>query len=328
MTTALIAMESDAGWQSPPGVELRFCATDGASIEAALDEKVEILLTDELPPGAERASGLRWLQLFSSGTDQLFGHPLIRRDIRLSNAAGTSAAHMAEFILARLLYHTKQLRAFEQLQQQHVWPDRIGMSRPSLRGKTALVIGYGGVGRETARLFNVLGMRIIAVTRDGNRASYRGYASHPDFGDPEATLPERVVAPDRLHEVLPPADVIVVAAPLTAATKHMINAAALAHTKPEAILINIARGGVVDTAALVDALDSGRLAHAYLDVHEQEPLPASSPLWDHPAISITPHMSGVMPDPVPALRDLFLQNLERFRDGRRLINQLEPQTFR
>src|SRR6476469_9225178 len=133
MMRALIAMEPDAGWDNmPAGVELRFCGAGVAALDTALDDSVDILVTDAMPSSDERCGGLRWLQLLSAGTNQIAGHPLMQHDIRVSNAAGTSAAHIAEFIVARLLYHTKELRAFEELQLHHHWPDRVAMSRPGL----------------------------------------------------------------------------------------------------------------------------------------------------------------------------------------------------
>jgi len=328
MIKALVAMDADATWDDlPPGVELQFCAGDVAAIDAALDDDVEILLTDAMPSTDKRCGGLRWLQLLSAGTDQLGGHPLMLRDIRVSNAAGTSAAHIAEFIVARLLYHTKELRVFDELQRRHHWPDRVAMARPGLHNKQALIVGYGGVGRETARLLAAFGMRIVAVARDPARTAYHGYMPTSYFGDPDGMLPEQIIAPDALHEAVAAADVIVLAVPLTPATHHLIDARALASAKDSAILINIARGAVVDTTALLEALDTGLLAHAYLDVFEQEPLPSDSSLWDHPRVSITPHMAGVMPDSAPPLRDLFRQNLRRYSDGQPLINQLDRQRF-
>lgn len=332
MIKALVAMEPDAAWDDytqriPAGVELQFCAGDVAAINAALDDDVEILLTDAMPSTDQRSAGLRWLQLLSAGTDQLIGHPLMRHDVRVSNAAGTSAAHIAEFIVARLLYHTKELRAFDQLQRNHQWPDRIAMSRPSLYGKQALIVGYGGVGRETARLLTALGMRIVAVARTPNPMAYRGYTPTANFGDPDGTLPDRIITLDALPEALASADVIVLAVPLTSATHHLIDARILASTKASAILINIARGAVIDTPALLAALDQQQLAHAYLDVFEQEPLPPDSPMWDHPHVSVTPHMAGVLPDSAPVLRDLFRQNLRRYIDGQTLINQLDRRQF-
>lgn len=325
---ALVAMEPDPAWDDlVPSVELRFCDGDVAAIDAALDDNIEILLTDAMPSSDERCSGLRWLQLLSAGTDQLAGHPLMKHDIRVSNAAGASAVHIAELIVARLLYHTKELRAFAELQRQHHWPDRVAMARPGLRDKRALIIGYGGVGRETARLLSAFGMRIVAVTRNPRQKRYLGYAPSPGFGDPDGILPEQYLTSNALHDVLPSADVVVLAVPLTPKTNHLIDARVLAEFKDSAILINVARGGVVDTDALIEALDAGQLAHAYLDVFEQEPLPPDSSLWNHSRVSITPHMAGVMPDVTPVLRDLFRQNLWRYIDGQPLINELERERF-
>ena len=325
---ALVAMEPDAAWDDlAPGLEVRFCGADVAALDATLDDDVEILLTDAMPSSAERCAGLRWVQLLSAGTDQLNGHPLMQHEVRLSNAAGASAVHIAEFIVARVLYHIKEFRAFDELQRRHRWPDRVAMSRPPLRDMRALIVGYGGVGREAARLLAALGMRIVAVARDPQPKPYRGYSPYPGFGDPDGVLPEQIVTTGALHDVLPDADVVVLAVPLTSSTEHLIGAEALGRMKESAILINIARGGVVDTQALIEALDRGRPAHAYLDVFEQEPLPPDSPLWEHPRITITPHMAGVMPDVAPTLRDLFRQNLRRYMDGQPLINELDRQRF-
>jgi phosphoglycerate dehydrogenase-like enzyme len=156
------------------------------------------------------------------------------------------------------------------------------------------------------------------------KRTYDGYLAYPGIGDPDASLPERIVPPDALTDVVPDADVIAVSVSLNPSTFHLVNAALLARCRPSAILINTARGPVVDSEALVRALDAGQLAHAYLDVFDEEPLPPDSPLWVHPAISVSPHMAGVMPDAALKLEQLFLANLERYRRGERLINQLRP----
>jgi phosphoglycerate dehydrogenase-like enzyme len=150
---------------------------------------------------------------------------------------------------------------------------------------------------------------------------------YPGTGDPEARLPERIVATAELHDAQAEADIVVLAVPLLPSTQHLIDAAALARMKQSAILINVARGPIVDAAALLAALDREQLAHAYLDVFEQEPLPADSPLWKHPRVSITPHIAGAAPDFAPKQRDLFLQNLGRYRSSQPLINQLDRETF-
>jgi phosphoglycerate dehydrogenase-like enzyme len=324
----LITTHAPEEWtELPSDIQVTFCDYDSHAIDQAITPETEVLVTDALPTALERCRGLRYVQLLSAGANQLLGHPLAAHDALFASAAGISAVHIAEHIVARVLYHTKELRAFEQLQRQHVWPNRVSMSRPSLRGMCALIIGYGGVGREAARLLDALGMRVIAVTSDGARRLYGGYLPYPGIGDPHGRIPGQVVAPDALPSVLPEASVVILAVPLTGATRAMISAAELSSMRQDAIVINVGRGAVVDTGALLAALDARKIAHAYLDVFEQEPLPADSPLWDHPHISLTPHMAGVMPDDSVKYRDLFLQNLARYRNGERLLNQLDRAKF-
>jgi phosphoglycerate dehydrogenase-like enzyme len=324
----LITTHAPEEWTDlPADLRVAFCGYASDEIDRAITSDTEILVTDALPTALERCGGLRWVQLLSAGANQLIGHPLARREILFSSAAGISAVYIAEHVVARLLFHTKELRAFEQFQHAHTWPDRSAMARPSLRGRTALIVGYGGVGRETARLLSAFGMRIIAATADGRRQPYTGYLPYAGAGDPEARIPERVIATAALHDALPAADVVVLAVPLTPATRALIDAAALAQMRPDAILINVGRGAVIDTPALLAALDAQQIACAYLDVFEQEPLPSDSPLWDHPRVSITAHMAGVMPDDSARYCDLFVQNLARYRAGDRLLNLLDRQKF-
>jgi phosphoglycerate dehydrogenase-like enzyme len=310
----------------PDDVELRVCEPE--ALDAALDDEVEVFVGETLPSGEKGANGLRWIQLASAGTDQLLGHPLMRRDLLVSGAAGINALPIAEFVLARILYHTKGLRAFEQAQREHEWPEeRVSLINPALHGMRALLVGYGGIGRETARLLSTLGVWITTATSSSERKPYEGFMPYAGTGDPDARLPETFVSTHNIHDALSEADFVVLALPLLPATQHLIDAAALEHMKETAILINVARGPIVDTAALLAALDRSQFAHAYLDVFEEEPLPADSPLWDHPRVSITPHIAGGMPDFAPKLRQLFLENLGRYRSGQQLINQLDREKF-
>ena len=313
----------------PAGLEMRGCGDEPSAIDATIDEDTEILVADAMPTNMERCSGLRWIQLLSAGCNQLVGHPLLARDLQITNASGTNAVYIAEFVVAQLLAHTKGLREFDRLQQAVIWPDdRMPLARPSLRGMCAVIVGYGAIGRETARLLAALGLRIIAVSSSAARKPYQGYAPFDEFGDPASQLPERIVATADMGTVLPEADVVVLAVPLLPATQHLIDAAALASMKPSAILFNVARGPVVDTVALVGALDHGQLAHAYLDVFETEPLPVESRLWLHPRVSITPHITGTMPNHPRRLGDLFLQNLARYRNGQPLLNRVDRHALR
>ena len=327
----LIATHAPHEWSELPGdLQVTFCAYPAEAVEHAMSPDTEVLVTDALPLTLEHCNQLRWVQLLSAGANQVLGHPLAVRTeppVRFTSAAGISAVHIAEHVVARVLYHTKELRSFERLQREHVWPDRTAMARPDLRGKTALIVGYGGVGRETARLLAAFGMRILAVTRDGQRVRYAGYVPYPGTGDPEALLPEHIYATPELERALPGADVVILSVPLTDATHHLLDSDAFQRMRSHAILINVGRGAVLDTAALLTALDAGRLAHAYLDVFAQEPLPPDSELWDHASISITPHMAGVMPDDITRYRALFLQNQVLYRAGERMLNELDTSRF-
>jgi phosphoglycerate dehydrogenase-like enzyme len=192
-----------------------------------------------------------------------------------------------------LLRHARRLPEFEANQREHAW-QRVECDE--LTGKTLVVVGVGGIGREVARLASAFGMRVLGVRRSPG---------------PEPHV-EALYPPERLAEVLPQADYLVLACPLTRETRGLINAERLALLTPDAYLVNIARGGVVVEAALIEALRAGRLAGAALDVFEQEPLPPESPLWSLPNVIVTPHNSAASPRTLDRGAAIFLDNLRRF----------------
>jgi phosphoglycerate dehydrogenase-like enzyme len=177
-----------------------------------------------------------------------------------------------------------------------------------LNGQVLLIVGYGSIGRELARRAKAFDMRVWGVTRSGE-------------GDPAHA--ERIVAASQLDEVLPQADYVVVTAPETPATKRLIGAAQIARMKRGARLLNVARGSLLDEAALVRALESGALAGAALDVAETEPLPPESPLWRAPNLLITPHTSAVSDRLWSRETSLLLDLLERWFDGREMFNRVD-----
>jgi phosphoglycerate dehydrogenase-like enzyme len=177
-----------------------------------------------------------------------------------------------------------------------------------LNGQILLIVGYGSIGRELGRRARAFDMRVWGVTRSGE-------------GD--RTHAERIVVASRLDEALPEADYVVIAAPETAETKHLIGAAQIARMKRGARLINVARGSLLDEAALARALESGALGGAALDVAETEPLPAESPLWKAPNLLITPHTSAVSDRLWGRETALLMQLLERWFDGREMFNQVD-----
>ncbi|HTS26381.1 MAG TPA: D-2-hydroxyacid dehydrogenase, partial [Bryobacteraceae bacterium] len=190
--------------------------------------------------------------------------------------------------------------------QQDIWDEPI---RPrELRGASLLVVGLGAIGSEVARLARALGMCVIAVTRSGR---------------PSPELAGRVVPSSALDSLLPEADFVVLAAPETSETHHLMNAVRLAKMKPAAYLVNVARGSLVDEAALAAALRDGRIAGAALDVAGEEPLPESSPLWTLQNCLLTPHLSGASDSLWERQAELLLDNLDRWFSGRELRNRVD-----
>jgi glyoxylate/hydroxypyruvate reductase len=255
----------------------------------------------------ELAPKLRWIQFTSSGVGPfVLKHGLNRPGLTLTNAAGIHAVPLAEHVLLSLLYFWKDVPARLRDQRAHVWERYAGRE---LRGATVLVVGLGAVGQEVARTCRANGLRAVGMRRT-------------PVDDPASLHADAVVSPDRLLDVLPTVDAVVLIAPHTPETEGMIDARALAAMKPGAVLINIARGALVDEGALVAALRSGHLGGAALDVAAVEPLPADSPLWDLPNVLVTAHSASTVDKENGRLTDLFCDNLRRFLDGAPLRNVL------
>lgn len=221
------------------------------------------------------AKRLRFIQSFTAGYEglQLYGVP---PGVMVANAGDSWSPAVAEHGMALLLALVKCLPQAILNQQHHAWGRTHTAQMGSLEGQTLAIIGFGSIGHEFARRAKAFGMTVIGVSRSGK----------PD------PLADEIQPFSRLDTVLPRADVILVAAPYSKDTHHMIGAAQLAACKPGAILLNVARGGLVDPIALVAALKSGRLGAAATDVTDPEPLPADDPLWDAPNLIITPHVAG------------------------------------
>lgn len=251
------------------------------------------------------APALRWLHTPSAGVDHLLIPPVLERDITVTNSAGVHAIPIAEFVMALLLSRAKQLPGFAAAQSAARW-DR-SMEPQELYEQTMLILGIGGIGQEIARRAAGFGMRILG--------SRRSPCPMPGV--------ERVVGMDGWRELLPEADYVILAAPLTEETRGMLDAAAFAAMKPSAYLVNIARGAILDEPAMLAALREGRIAGAALDTFEQEPLPPESPLWSLPNVTITPHATAGSPRMRERQIGLFLENLRRFRNGEPLRNVVD-----
>lgn len=255
----------------------------------------------------EAAPQLRWLHTPSAGVDGLLLPQIRESEIVVTNSAGAHAIPIAEFVLMYMLAHVKQARALAALGPENAWPRGRQMHLGELYGKTLLVIGLGSIGGEVARRAAAFGMRVIGSRR---RPS-------PVEGA------ELVVGEGEWRDALPEADFVLVAAPLTEATRGMVDAAAFARLRPGAYLMNIARGEIVDTGALLAALRDERLSGAALDALPEEPLPPEHPLWQAPNVWITPHISWSSPHSRERTSAIFLENLGRYLRGEPLLNVVD-----
>ena len=208
-------------------------------------------------------------------------------------------------------------------QREGEWPSgRWDLyARPELRGSVLGVVGYGSIGREVGRLGQAFGMRVLALRRRSGRAE-EGYVLEAT-GDRDGAIPDHFYQTQDLCEMLGACDYVVVALPSTPDTYHTIGEAELRAMKPNAYLVNIARGALVDEEALIRALDEGWIAGAGLDVFEQEPLPADSPLWDLENALLSPHVAGFTPHYDDRAVALFAWNLARYVAGEPLLNLVD-----
>ena len=244
---------------------------------------------------------VRWVHSVSAGVEHLPLESMAERGILLTNSAGAYATAMAEYTLAAIIMLSRNLPGWLDGQRARRWLDADTFGGSVLRGKRLGIVGYGAVGRELATAAWALGMEVWATKRS------------PLFLSAEPL--DRLLSPDRLVELVSESDVVVLCASLNRTTSHLIGAAELAAMKPTALLVNVARGGLIDEAALDEALRSGRLRGAMLDVTDREPLPTDSPLWTTPGLLITPHVSGNTPESWATVVEFLCRNLELFFAG-------------
>ncbi|MEM6431353.1 MAG: D-2-hydroxyacid dehydrogenase [Deinococcota bacterium] len=278
--------------------------------EGLLEQATICFDFDRVTPQAQRsAPKLRWIQATSSGIGQFARqHGFAETDITLTNAAGIHARPLAEFVLWAMLAFAKDYPRARKQQRDHVWQR---FSASELSGKTLAVVGLGRIGQEVARLAKLMDMQVIGSKR--NISGVRADALNVDA----------LYSAEDVLELAALADYLCLIVPHTDDTEHLVNAEVLAAMKPEAVLINIGRGALVDELALVAALESGALAGAVLDVAAKEPLPEASPLWDLENVIIFPHSASTSVHENARLTELLCDNLERYLTGKPLRNVVD-----
>lgn len=293
--------------------ELNVVALDG--YDATDDElpDAEVFVGWSLPAKKlALASKLKWMHSLMTGVAQLCYSEMVASPVVLTNAATVHAPVVAEHAWALIMAMSRRIPSGVRAQDRREWAAAaIEQETPrlfELGGLTMCVVGLGAIGSEVARRARAFGMRVIAVKRRPERGREDG---------------NEVVGPDRLLDALTQADVVVLAAPSTPETRHLIGERELAAMKPAALLVNVARGTLIDEAALVLALEERRIGGAALDVTETEPLPAESPLWRAPNVLITPHLASATERLWNRHYELLDENVRRYLAGQSLLNVVD-----
>jgi phosphoglycerate dehydrogenase-like enzyme len=258
----------------------------------------------------QQGKALKWIQAPSAGVNFLQTlTDLVENDVVLTNTRGAHGPSIGEHTFALLFALTRHIPQSSQAQREHRWAwSDLYHTNSEIWGRTMGIIGYGAIGRAVAQRARGFDMEVVAVD------------PHPETGAPFVT---EVWGMDRLPDLLRQSDVVVVSAPLTSESYHLIDEGALAQMKPGAYLIVVSRGGIVDENALADALESGKLAGAGIDVAEIEPLSPDSRLWDAPNLIITPHTAGDSTEKERRCFEILKENLQRYARGEALMNLVD-----
>jgi phosphoglycerate dehydrogenase-like enzyme len=283
-------------------------AAERADVLARCDVLTTLHTPDRL---CERAPKLRWIQACGAGVEQFGGAGLDGQHTTLTNCRGVSAGSMAEWVIGRLLQVWKRFREADAYQSEHAFERTYGRT---FSGSTIGIVGLGGIGEAVATRARALGCHTLGLRRSART------------GDASEHVDE-LFGPEDLHTLLARSDAVVIAAPATPETHHLIDAAALACLQRHAVLVNVARGTLLDERELARVMREEPLAAAVLDVFDPEPLDPASPLWDLPNVYVSAHSSVSVDRYMDDVFDLFVENLERYRAGRALRNVVDMEAL-
>lgn len=302
----VLAAKDDSQLQMLQGIP-HTIGKDAASLAAAAKDAPVILHwsgpRELLRSVFLESPGLRWIHSRNAGVDSILFPELIESEVTLTNGSGVFSQSLGEFALAAVLYFAKDFPRMLRNQRAERWEP---FDVEEISGQTAGIVGYGDIGRAVARRLHAMEMRVLALKRH-----------FPKDSDP---LIDRFYHPNQLHEMLPLCDYVVVTAPLTPETRHMLSDAEFAAMKPSAVVINVGRGPVIDQAAMVRALGEKRIRGAGLDVFEHEPLPPGDPLYKMENVLVSPHTADHTCDWLDQAMRFFLRQYERFQAGEPLEN--------
>jgi phosphoglycerate dehydrogenase-like enzyme len=282
--------------------------------------QINVLMSKHPPKNFNDLTVLEYMQLATAGFDHLSHLRLSPRQFTVCNARGAFDTAIGEWCAAMMINLTRDLRGMIRRQDRGQW-ERAGVFQQEVRGKTVGLWGYGGIGRETARVSKALGMTVHVLSRSGVKPRRDDFIP-PETGDPEGKLPDRVFLSEQRTEFLSSLDFLILAMPRTRTTTGLIGEADLRALPRTAFVLNPARGPIIQEQALIKALSESWIAGAALDTHYYYPMPAEHALWKFPNVIMTPHISGAdKSSRYPALiGQLCLENLTRFQEGRTLLN--------
>jgi phosphoglycerate dehydrogenase-like enzyme len=309
----------------PTGSDIKFLPWTHRSEPAPAEilREAEVLLCEYPPSNFADCARLRWIQLNSVGFSQLYGLGLPQRGIRATNARGVFDVPIAEWCVAMMVNLARDVPGMLRNQQQRLW-DPGARFQGELRGSVLGLYGYGGIGRETARLAKALGLEVWVLARSPIGARERTYVV-PGTGDPQGRLPDRIFSPERKEEFFRGVDYLVLAMPLTPQTRGIVGAAELALLRPPAAILNPARGPLIEEQPLIAALRERRIRAAALDTHYRYPLPPEHALWGMENVILTPHISGSSENPrfLERIWDIFSRNMDLYLRDEPLLNEVD-----
>lgn len=291
-------------------------------LPAVLISDCDILFCTFPPENHREMLQLKLIQISSAGYKQLIGHGFSGRNISACNALGVFDIPIAEWNIAMMVNLARDMRRIFHNQDNQIW-DRSARFQHEIRGAVVGIWGYGGIGRETARQAKAMGLRVHVLSRSGVKPRENVYCVE-GTGDAEGALPDKVFLMHEKEEFLKSLDFLIVAIPQTDNNQGIIGNNELSMIKPEAYVLNPARGPLIDEQALLDALQNNRIAGAALDTHYYYPMPPEHPLWKMSNVILTPHISGSSASQkfLERVWDIFVQNVKRFVNDQQLLNEL------